>query len=562
MTRTIQFRVLALVGMGVFAAGAGLSLLSRQSLLSLEESFQHEQERLARVLSSAVARDLVADEQILQGAANAPYVDISDNDDRAERRTLVPALRFSRFAAAICFASDRGIAIVCEPARQQLRFQQAPVVSQIASAIAAGRPVISDVLPLPDGDVVVLAIPLHPEAGAAQGAVAEMIELSDVRVLRALGVPAGSHAALLDGHGIPIAMTDRDVPDAASAVSAAIDGTRWTLRLRSVSEAAAVPIVAFRRTSLWLAPALAAIATLLAWGVAWSVRHPVAVLTKAAERIASGDLSKPIPATTTDEIGRLAVALEKMRAHLQRSIADIEAWNAELEARVESRTLQLRRVTQQVISAQEDERRRVARELHDETSQLVAAIAMGLDTAAASPQPPRERLRELHALVDRMHEGLHRLIVNLRPSVLDDLGLAAGIEWLAEHQLARIGVAARCELEDLQDVRLAPELEITVFRIVQEAIANIARHAGAESVLIQGSTGDGVLTIEIEDDGCGFDAKQASAGPGSLRGVGLLGMRERADLVGASLEIDSTPGQGTRVKLTVPVTVHAMEIPS
>ena len=562
MTRTIQFRVLALVGMGVFAAGAVLSLLSRHSLLSLEESFQREQERLASVLASAVSRDLVADEQILQGAANAPYVDISDDDDRAERRALVPALRFSRFAAAICFASDRGVAVVCEPARQQLRFQQAPIVSHIAAAVAAARPMISDVLPLPDGDVVILAIPLHPDAGEAQGAVAEMIELSDVRVLRALGVPAGSHAALLDAHGIPIAMTDRDVPEAASAVTAGVDGTHWTLRLRSVSEAAAVPIVAFRRTSLWLPPALTAIATLLAWGVAWSVRHPVAVLTKAAERIASGDLSKPIPAGTTDEIGRLAAALEKMRAHLQRSIADIEAWNAELEARVESRTLQLRRVTQQVISAQEDERRRVARELHDETSQLVAAIAMGLDAAAAAPQPPRAKLQELRGLVERMHEGLHRLIVNLRPSVLDDLGLAAGIEWLAEHQLARIGVAARCELDEIQDLRLAPELEITIFRIVQEAIANIARHAAAESVLIQGSATDTGLTIEIEDDGCGFDAKHASEGPGSLRGVGLLGMRERVDLVGGSLEIDSAPGQGTRVKLTVPVHVHAMEIPS
>ena len=556
---TLQFRVLALVGFGVFAAGVILSLLSRHSLMSLEESFQREQERLAGVLASAIARDLVADEQLLQGAANAPFVDVSDGDDRPERRALVPALRFSRFASAVCFASERGVATVCEPARQQSRLQQPEIVTQIASSVSLGRPVISDVVSLPDADVVILAIPLHPDTGETQGAVAELVELSDVRVLRALGVSAGSHAALLDGRGTPLAMTDHDVPPAATAVTAPIDGTRWSVRLRSVSDAAAVPIAAFRRTALWLAPAMAAIATLLAWGVARSVRHPVAVLTKAAERIASGDLSKPIPAGAGDEIGRLAAALEKMRGNLQRSIADIEAWNAELEARVESRTLQLRRVTQQVISAQEDERRRVARELHDETSQLVAAIAMGLDTAIASPQPPRTKLQELRALVDRMHEGLHRLIVNLRPSVLDDLGLAAGVEWLAEHQLSRIGVAARCELEDLQDIRLAPELEITIFRIVQEAIGNIARHAGAESVLIQGSAGDGHLTIEIEDDGCGFDARHASEGPGSMRGVGLLGMRERVDLVGGTLEIDSAPGQGTRIKLTVPVNVHAME---
>jgi signal transduction histidine kinase len=109
----------------------------------------------------------------------------------------------------------------------------------------------------------------------------------------------------------------------------------------------------------------------------------------------------------------------------------------------------------------------------------------------------------------------------------------------------------RCELSNL-DVRLPSETETAVFRAVQEAITNIARHAHAESVLIQVAAQDGLLTIEIEDDGAGFDPARAAGGPGSMRGVGLLGMRERIGILGGTLQIDSEPGGGTRILMQVP----------
>jgi signal transduction histidine kinase len=243
-----------------------------------------------------------------------------------------------------------------------------------------------------------------------------------------------------------------------------------------------------------------------------------------------------------------------MRVGLKASRDAQEAWSAALEQRVAERTRELRRLTRQILSAQEDERRRVARELHDETSQLVAALAIRLDSlSVVAAGDEAMRLRDLRALVERMHEALHRVIANLRPSVLDDLGLAAAIEWLAEAQLSRQGIAVRCELRDLRDLRLAPDIETAAFRIVQEAITNVSRHAGADTVLIQGSRSDGWITIEIEDDGCGFRPEAVVASAESLRGIGLLGMRERVQLVGGKLVIDSAPGQGTRVALTVPI---------
>jgi signal transduction histidine kinase len=185
-------------------------------------------------------------------------------------------------------------------------------------------------------------------------------------------------------------------------------------------------------------------------------------------------------------------------------------------------------------------------------------MAIALDAAMASTTTPR--LADLRVLVDRVHAGLHRIIVNLRPSVLDDLGLAAAIEWLAEHQLRRAGIAARCELEDLQDCRADSAIEIALFRVVQESITNIVRHAAASSVLIQGGlsgspAGVPRLGIEIEDDGCGFDPRGLTADVDTLRGVGLLGMRERMDIVGGTLEIESAAGEGTRVRIEAPLRI-------
>jgi signal transduction histidine kinase len=313
---------------------------------------------------------------------------------------------------------------------------------------------------------------------------------------------------------------------------------------------------------------------LFGWGIVGSVRRPLKRLTTAAERIARGDLERRVDAGAAmrggDEIDRLTVALERMRASLKESMDEIGRANRELEARVAERTSQLatanqtleerERVREQllrkVISAQEDERKRIARELHDETSQTLAALGMGVDAALATgaPAATTQRLADVRRLVDRMHQELHRMIVNLRPSVLDDLGLAAAIQWFAERHLNGAGVGVRCELTDL-DVRLPPEVETALFRAVQEAIVNIARHAHAESVLIQGAVDQGTVTIEIEDDGVGFEPQQVGSTPGSLRGVGLLGMRERIEILGGSMQLDSEPGGGTRVVMSVPAAV-------
>jgi signal transduction histidine kinase len=390
-----------------------------------------------------------------------------------------------------------------------------------------------------------------------------------VEMLRAVDIAPTLRVDLLDPAGRRISVDRAEEEATGGTTIAPVTGTPWQLQVADVGPDPRAPIAAFRRESLWLAPTLAALATLLGWGIARSVRQPLIRLTAAAERIARGNLERPIDvrraARGGGEVARLAAALEEMRTALRTSINDIEEANRELERRVEARTRELaaanasleererlrQRLLRQVISAQEDERRRVARELHDETSQSLAALGIDLEMAlGSSGAEAQRRMDDARKIVSRMHQGLHRLIVNLRPSVLDDLGLAAAIRWVAERELA--GLNVRCELTDL-DERLPSEIETAVFRAVQESIVNIARHAQAESVLIQGAIENGRLVVEIEDDGCGFDPAGIVRTPDSMRGIGLLGMRERVEILGGHVTVDSAPGEGTRIVLDVPV---------
>ena len=578
MSASIQARVLALVGAGVFVAGGALALLSRAALLDLEEEVVADHTRMASVIAGGLAAALDDDLRLLAAAATAGRIDLDDDSVEPERAALDAIYHHSRLWSSVAFLSAEGAVIATEPAAEQEAFTLPEAKRLAAGAVQSQRPVVSGVLRYRGGRSRLLTVLPFRSPGGWRGTVAGVIDLpsrklGDLLQRNALG--QSLHVELVDAQGLGIAgeMVPAD-PDAHVAASAVVGGAGWTVRLIDAGVNPMAPIAAFRRRSLWLAPSLAAVAMLLGWGIARSVRRPLVGLTASAERIAQGDLEHAVDARGSaaggDEIARLAAALERMRTSLKTSIDEIERTNQDLERRVAERTRELaglnarleererlrRQLLGKVISAQEDERKRVARELHDETSQTLAALGMGVDMAMATCEPEtRHRLADVRRLVDRMDTELHRLIVNLRPSVLDDLGLAAAIQWFAERHLGSAGIAVRCEVGDL-DERLPPDTETALFRAVQEAIVNVSRHAQAESVLIQGSTESGQVVIEVEDDGTGFDLATAVEGPGSMRGVGLLGMRERIEILGGTLDVDSEPGRGTRVVMRVPVSVE------
>ncbi len=202
-----------------------------------------------------------------------------------------------------------------------------------------------------------------------------------------------------------------------------------------------------------------------------------------------------------------------------------------------------------VVEGQEVERRRLARELHDETGQALTSILLGLRAAedAAGPDEARKAVSDLRELVVGTLQDVRRLAVQLRPKALDDFGLAAALERLAQTFAETSGVRVDLEAR-LGDERLPAEVETTLYRIVQEALTNIVKHAGASTVSILLGRRDGSATLVIEDDGQGFVLDQARPD-----GLGLIGMQERVALHAGRLTIESTPGTGTTLAVEVPL---------
>lgn len=208
---------------------------------------------------------------------------------------------------------------------------------------------------------------------------------------------------------------------------------------------------------------------------------------------------------------------------------------------------------EKLMTAHEDERRRIARELHDEAGQALTALIVNLELAAQEPSPDRIRsqLVRLRELSEQTLGEIRRLIHDLRPSILDDLGLAAALRWYAKSLLDPKGIAWTLTVSGLQ-LRLPPALETVAFRVVQEALTNVLRHSHATRVAVSVAVAGRELSVHIEDNGQGFDTDRAAT-PGRHGGFGLLGMRERVELVGGRWEVESTPGEGTVVRVTLPI---------
>jgi signal transduction histidine kinase len=334
---------------------------------------------------------------------------------------------------------------------------------------------------------------------------------------------------------------------------APLSAAPWAVVVRQPEADAFAPARLVQRQLLILGAVLVAMGLVLAWVTAQSVIRPIETLTRTALRIAGGNLSDPVPDTGEDELGRLGRAFDTMRVQLQGSMNRIQDWTRELENRVKERTAQLEGLEQErkellrrVMSAQEGERKKIARELHDETSQELTALVMGLEAAQkARPEELKDRIDQLKSLAVRTLEGVHRVMLDLRPSILDDLGLLSAIRWYAENRLEPLGMDVSLELIG-SERRLPAEVETAVFRVAQEAVNNVSQHAEAARLNILVTFTDKAIAVQVEDDGTGFE-------PATTRGMGMMGMRERITLLGGNFEVDSAPGRGTRIAWEVPL---------
>jgi len=220
------------------------------------------------------------------------------------------------------------------------------------------------------------------------------------------------------------------------------------------------------------------------------------------------------------------------------------------EKNLEEANRQLKLLSRRRVKVQEEERRHLARELHDEIGQALTAAKINLQAAMEEPdQAKSKRIHETTAILERLLGQVRQISLNLRPSTLDDLGLVPALRSLLDEQGRRASVAVRFSAKNMPE-NLDPEIQTTCFRIAQEAITNAVRHARATQIRVELSQENGNLRLQIRDNGTGFDAESAQA---QTIGLGLVGMKERAALVGGRTRIIASRGKGATVDVTLPL---------
>lgn len=219
---------------------------------------------------------------------------------------------------------------------------------------------------------------------------------------------------------------------------------------------------------------------------------------------------------------------------------------------LEENAHQMQQLSRLILQAQEAERLRLARELHDEAAQALTSLIVHLRLLerAKNPEEAQQRVSELRELTARALEDVRRVSLDLRPTILDDLGLGPALEWRVDEFNRLDDVSAELSIRGLGR-RLPPEMELVFYRTGQEALSNIAKHAQASNVNVCLWTDDASVYLEVKDDGRGFDPAQPVSDSGS--GLGLLGMRERLGMIGGTLHIESADGQGAKILACAPL---------
>ncbi len=462
-------------------------------------------------------------------------IDFKDNNREPEKKALQTAYQYSIFTDGIFLLDRQGNMVMAYPPRldSSVNLLSVPYISKV---IVDGKPAISDIYTLePSGKKVIFAlVPLKSRDGEIIGVAGGEINPTNYmisQVIKSASTDPNTYMEIVDSHGIVIASSNPSriftgsdhnrfianlIADKVSTVRRChrchadekIEGKEvverstdvlafsplelapWGVSILQPEKDVFAPASDLKKTFLLFTAISICMALLMAVGMSRSIVKPVHELIDATRSIAAGDMSRSIGFGGVDEIGKLSSSFEIMRVKLADSLETLQQYNVELEKRVIERTREIRqsrnkveKLLKKVITAQEEERKRVARGLHDQTMQSLSATLMKIEMCKLyGESPPMEKIDEVREIVLGTLEDIRTMIHNLRPTILDDLGLEASIRWLLDKHLWEKGITYFFNIIGEHSRRFDPHLETTLFRIVQEIIVNISRHSEAENV--------------------------------------------------------------------------------
>ncbi len=314
----------------------------------------------------------------------------------------------------------------------------------------------------------------------------------------------------------------------------------------------------FRENLLWLASAVLISVIVVNVALNRLVLDRLHRLTQALTGFGHGRHDLRLPEDEPDEIGQLAEAFNEMGRHVEAE----EVENRLLSEDLRQQSALRGQLLERLITAQEDERKRFAREIHDELGQAMGGLALQAEVLQrllpAHDEKAQAQLAQIKALITSTTDSMYDMILALRPSALDDLGLAAALRAHADRALAHTDIQFEMDTTEFYG-RLPSEMEIALYRIFQEALSNVIRHASAKHIRFVLAQRDGWFEGRIEDDGRGFNPDDIHGDGAETRGLGLLGIKERVSQFGGELEIESTYGSGCCLCIRLPLEATAYE---
>jgi signal transduction histidine kinase len=360
------------------------------------------------------------------------------------------------------------------------------------------------------------------------------------------GINPGIDTALKEGSFSGETRNSRGVPVLMTAQT--MQSTGWLAGAVMPLDEAYESVTALRRLTIQVVVILLVVLPALVWLATSFLTRPLLALRDQIKAMNAAPLGNArLAMDRADEIGDLAKAFDDLMT--TRQVAEEKLNRLDREKRLaEAERLEL---LERLVQAQEQERLRLARELHDRMGQDLVGLSLGLKSLEPAVQEPhgRSTLQWLESLTAQIASNVHRTAWELRPTSLDDVGLVRALETYLADWSERFGIAVDFHSRCGDDTRFPPEVETTAYRVLQEALTNVLKHAAASTVSLVLERDDGWLRIILEDDGKGFDP-DAAASQGRL---GLAGMRERLALVGGTLTIDSVRGTGTTLYIRVPL---------